>query len=381
LTVDLLVRTVRGLEWVAAEEIAAMVPAQRLTLAHREVRFHLTAPDPGLLRLSTVDDVFVHVGTVHDVGRRRDTLPALARQVAALDFCTGLAAVEAVRKLPSRPWFDVVASVDGGRRFNRYDVEDIVGGALAPVLGGRYAARNHGDPVRPPVTLTVRLLLHGPEATVALRLGSHPLHRRDWKRHTAAGTLHPPVAAALARLAGPAMGETVADPFCGDGTIAIELALAHPDTTVLASDIDLARLRNASANAVRARVDVDLLVADAGRLPWRERSVDAMVANPPWNVVVDAAGSLSSSLTPFWRCSAGLLSPRGRSAVIANSGAAKHVWPDGFEQLLSQQVRLAGRVSTIELYGAPGSTATLPPRLAEWRRRALQAGIITISGF
>jgi tRNA (guanine6-N2)-methyltransferase len=382
LTVDLLARAVRGLEWVAAEEIATTLPARRLTLARREIRFHLAEPDPGLLRLSTVDDVFVQVGTIGDVGRTREALPALARHVATLDFGTALDAVAALRELPGRPRFDVVASVNGRRKFNRYEVEDEVGPTLASRLRGRYLSRSDGGSAAA-AALTMRLLLEGSQAMVAVRLADHPLHRRDWKQHTARGTLHPPVAAALVRLAAPSTGETAADPFCGDGTIAVELALAHPGVRVKASDVEPVRVRNAGANAALAGVGVDLRVADAGRLPWEEASVDVVVTNPPWNLAVDAGGSLSDTLEPFWRGGAALLSPRGRIALIADAGVAlaRQLHPGGFRELLSQQVRLAGRVSTVGLYAPPGSAATLPARLADWRRRARQAGVVTAGGF
>ncbi len=73
---------------------------------------------------------------------------------------------------------------------------------------------------------------------MALRAGPRPLHRRGWKVRTGPGSLHPPVAAALARLARRPGGGVIADPFCGDGTIPVEVALADPAAHVLAADLD-----------------------------------------------------------------------------------------------------------------------------------------------
>src|SRR5439155_13659717 len=113
------------------------------------------------------------------------------------------------------------------------------------------------------VDVSVRFFVRGDTATSALRGGGPPLHRRANKRHAGPATLPPPVAAALARLAAPAPGETALDPCCGDGTIAIELLRASPGTTVIGADLDPARVAHARANA--GPEPVRLLVADAGR--------------------------------------------------------------------------------------------------------------------
>lgn len=63
-----------------------------------------------------------------------------------------------------------------------------------------------------------------------LRVGDLPLHRRAYKQHTVAGTLHPPLAAAMAALADIRPGHTVLAPCRGSGTLPIEAALARPDT-------------------------------------------------------------------------------------------------------------------------------------------------------
>ena len=105
----------------------------------------------------------------------------------------------------------------------------------------------------------MRVAVRDGAVAAALRIAARPLHRRDWKLDTGPGTLHPPMAAALARLASPEPGRTVLDPFCGDGTIAIETALAFPEVRVVAHDLDPDRLdeRRAQRRAGRG-------VGDAG---------------------------------------------------------------------------------------------------------------------
>jgi tRNA (guanine6-N2)-methyltransferase len=170
------------------------------------------------------------------------------------------------------------------------------------------------------------------------------------------------------------------DPFCGDGTVAIEAALAYPGARVSATDIDPARLANAAANARRAGVGIDLAVADAGHLAG---PAGVVLTNPPWNLAVDATGTLSGSLEPFWRALSGALGPGGRlcAVVDADLDAGTALRRLGFATGLAARIRLAGRVSEVLVAGPPGSRApALPAGPAAWRDRASAAGV-TGDGF
>ncbi|HEX6869578.1 MAG TPA: methyltransferase domain-containing protein, partial [Micromonosporaceae bacterium] len=207
-----------------------------------------------------------------------------------------------------------------------------------------------------------------------------------YKQDTGAGTLHPPVAAALARLA---CGvdeppRLLLDPFCGDGTVAIEAATSYPDAWVAGAELDPARLANARANADRARARVRLVRADAGRPPWHAGAVDAVVTNPPWHLAVAAAGQLAGGLAPFWRELPRLLSRRGRVCLIADADLepARTLVALGFDLGLQTRIRLAGRVSELVLAAPPGRSApALPASAATWRSRAIAAGVVTQTGF
>ena len=382
-------RAVHGIEWVCAEEIARTLPAGDVRLARREVTFRLPSVDDRLHALRTVDDVFVRVGEVGDVGTTKDALPVLARRLAALDWSAadpgavpGRSAA-APGAVPGRR-FDVVASIEGRRTYNRYAVEAAAGAALAPVLGATFVARTDAGSAGES-DLTVRLFLRGPVAVAALRLGARPLHRRAYKQDTGPGTLHPPLAAALARLAAPAGGERVLDPFCGDGTLAIEATLAYPDARVTGTDIDPARVANARANAQRAGVAVEFAVADAGEADAGEadagrdaraddvRAADVVLTNPPWNLAVDAAGTLAGSLDRFWRTVPGRLC----AVTDADLAVPEALRRQGFTTALTTRVRLAGRVSDVVLAAPPGHPApALPPGLATWREQAVRAGVV-----
>lgn len=376
-----LARTIRGLEWVAAAEVdTAVEGSHEIRLGVRDVRFR--SPDitalPG--RLRCVDDLFVGIGAVDGVGFTKTAVDRIAERAARFDVGAAIEHVAKVRELPAAPSFDVVTSLDGKRRFNRYAVEDAVGTAVAPMVGGDYVSRTHGR--APDTDLTLRVLIHGASARLLVRVASRPLHRREYKHDTGVGTLHPALAAALVRLAVPTgVDDNVADAFCGDGTIPIEQALLCSGGRALGLDIDGARLAHARRNAERAGVPVQLAQADAARLPLQSGSLDALVSNPPWGVTVSAAADV---LENFWPEAARVLSDSGRLAIVADLsiGAVPTLRRLGWHIALAQPVRLAGRLSVIVLASPPGSAPVrLPAPLATWRQRALDSGVIAEDGF
>lgn len=373
MSTDVVARCLHGLEWVSADEIARVPGATGIRLARREVAFRTPSVDPALLGLGTVDDVFLHVGAGTGA-----TPEGIADALRRLPWEDRVDDVRALRAVPAAPVVDVVADVEG-HRFNRFAVEHAVGPLLAAPLDGSYLRRTAEgrDPGEP--DLTVRVSVRDGAVSAAVRLAARPLHRRGWKHDTGKGTLHPPLAAALARIASPEPGSSVLDPFCGDGTIAIETALAFPGARVSGHDLDPARLDNAARNAGRAGVTVSFARADAGSSGAR---ADAVITNPPWNLAVDGAGTLRNGLGPLWRRLPGLLAPGGRFVAVTDASldAPAALTGAGVVLGLTARVRLAGRLSDVVL-AAPTHRPELPEPLRAWRDRAIAAGVVTAEGF
>jgi hypothetical protein len=185
---------VRGIEPIVAEEIRQRGLGQIERLGHREVWFCCASAD--VFGLRCADDVYVVGSTVDGIGRSRDSLRLLAKAASALP------------------------------------VQELL--ALRARFGGS-----------PVAGMSWRVTIAGEQALLALRIGDRPLHRRDYRTVSRPGSLHPPLAAAMVRLAG--RGAGLLDPFCGTGTIPIEAAMAGCPS-IVGSDRDPGAMAAARVN-------------------------------------------------------------------------------------------------------------------------------------
>lgn len=380
-----IVRCVRGAEWLCADENSILVPeASDLAIDRREVTFVVPAVSPALLLTRTSDDVYIEVGRLTGTGTDKSVPDALAARLARLHWQTAIEGVKQLRPIAAMPLLDVVASLEGRCSYNRFAVESAAGKLLGKLTGGTYLERSPSGRAPGEPDITVRLFIRGGITVAAIRLPRTPLHRRDYKRDSGPGTLHPPVAAMMARLAHQGKTRSVRDPFRGDGTIAIETALANRTAAVHASDLDAERLRNARRNATRAGVQIEFSQRDAAALSAADGRVDAIVTNPPWGQTVAGQGMLAQSLKPFWQLLPDLLTGRGSMVAIAD---AEHELPAslrtyGLQAAVGARIRLAARVSDIVLATPAGRPEpAVRGSLARWLGKAIAAGIATRTGF
>ncbi|MDA2809127.1 methyltransferase domain-containing protein [Nocardiopsis sp. RSe5-2] len=361
----LMARTLRGLEEVSAREIEERGLGTVERLRHREVWFSSEDPGPRLLDLRTVDDVFLLAAALEGIGHTKaelDRFPGPARAAPWRD----LSALRGRCGGPSSPTrIDVVASYLGKRNFNRYDIEDAVGREASDVLGLPYVSRREGRPPEGGEPFPIRVTLEGPEAALAVRLTGRPMHRRAYKQESVPGTLHPPLAAAMARLAGVsglAPGARVLDPTCGTGTLLIEARRLAPGAHLLGTDADPDALRGAAANSADAAAEdpaagkgapIAYALADAGRLPLADGTVDRVVGNPPWGLQVEPHGSLARRPKRYFGEVQRVLARDGGRAVLLLHDPDAHL-------PLAASVGLRVRDSfTVSLFGTHPSVVAL----------------------
>ncbi len=360
-----------GIGWVVADEVAELPGATIHALRRREVEFDLAGDPVAALGLRTADDVLATVGEL-DSPRGKAEVANCATTAADLDW----------GELPRKPVIDVVAAVETRRPFNRFAVEAALGSALAHRLGGSYLARTSAgrEPGEP--TLVCRVFVREDSLLVCRTLATTPLHRRPYKLDVGPGSLHPPLATALARLALPASSHArlVLDPFCGDGTLLIEAALLRPELRYLGRDIDPSRLRNAGANAARAGVTVELAAADAAA--GTVQRVDVALSNPPWQNLVGLGGAARND--QLWSLLSRPLRRGGVLCALIDDDVAPPAALTGLGWLseVSQQVRVGGRLARLTL-ARPSDTEepVLTAALAHWRAAAIDAGVLTDDGF
>ena len=296
-------RTVHGLEDLAAAELES----HGCTMLRATKRQLLLRGTPGPARL--LDDLFHLLARTDDPARSK---AALAKAVARLD------------PIPHAGPFSVTASFTGPRNYSRFDIED----AVARVIGGRYATRRDGQ--RPPTDAVDFRVTLGPDGLlIGRRVTDRPLHRRQWKTATIPGTLHPPVAAAMARLADPRPGQLVIDPCCGAGTLLIEAAAVAPAAKFRGSDTSVVALAAAATNGPA----LDWERHDTTRLPYSTGEVDRIIVNPPWGVQVPA---LRAGAESEWRR---VLRPGGLLVALLPGDRPLPGW-----RILSERpISLAGR--------------------------------------
>jgi SAM-dependent methyltransferase len=167
-------------------------------------------------------------------------------------------------------------------------------GADSPVLArlaGALAAALGLHPVRGPADVLVALRRPpggGPGWEVLVRLGRRPQSARPWRVCDRAGALDASVAAAMVALAGATARHRFLNIACGSGTLLVERLLRAPAATAIGVDVDPGALVCARANlaaagcAGRAR----LVRADAGRLPLAAATIDELVCDLPFGMVV-----------------------------------------------------------------------------------------------
>lgn len=158
------------------------------------------------------------------------------------------------------------------------------------------------------VELSPRLV---PDPRFAYRMGDVP------------AASHPPLAACMARLAGPMKNEVVWDPFCGSGLELIEAALRGGVQAVFGTDRDAAAIATAERNfaaaalpSVPARFTCIDFREFAGIEGLKPGTVSLVVTNPPMGRRVPI-GNLRQLIEDLFYVAASALRPGGR-LVFAN---------------------------------------------------------------
>jgi tRNA (guanine6-N2)-methyltransferase len=303
--------TTRGLEAVSADEIAALPGVTVERTGYRRVVAACAAPLASLLRLRTVDDVFLDVAEWPGIGRPRSSLDVLGASSGRLNLHEVAAVCTEIRPIRRPPTFSVTANFVGKRNYSTQEIKKVCAQGIVTSHGWTYT---HNDAT---ADLNVRIFIEHDTAFVGVRLAKRPLYKRPYKQSHVPGSLKPPVAAALLALVGMTPGMRVLDPCCGAGTILIEAALGEAE--VEGGDNDAAAIAAAQANAAAAGVAIRLQLWDAQALPVADASMDRIVSNLPWGRKVSTDAALKSLYHHICAEMHRVLAPGGQIVLLTNA--------------------------------------------------------------
>lgn len=158
--------------------------------------------------------------------------------------------------------------------------------------------------------------------SVELRPRILPDPRFTYRAGDVPASTHPPLAAAMARLAGAEPDDVVWDPFCGSGLELIERARLGHVKFIVASDIDERAIEVARQNFESAGIAREMVALhrsdfrnDGEVIGIAPESISLILANPPLGrrVRVD---DLRSFIGEFYQIAARALRPGGRLVFI-----------------------------------------------------------------
>lgn len=352
-----------GLEAVAADEITRDLGGEVKKADKGVVVFRVPDIGPGLLRLRTVEDVFLFAWGTDSLTYKAEDLKSIRNWTAKeADWQHLLGLHHAIRPKPKgKPTYRLVTQMGGTHGYRRVDAQK----ALAQGLAGVFPAS--WRPAEENAAVEVWLTIRGATAVCGLRLSDKMMRHRAYKVEHQPASLRPTMAAAMVRLAGAGPGEIVLDPMCGAGTILaeqIELSKARKAGRVetWGGDRDMNMLRAAASNL--HRVGPALLAHwDATRLPLGTASVDRVVSNPPFGKQLSSPDEIG----PLYRAAVKeynrVLRPGGRVVLLVSEADALRaaIKPVGWQPNRQLRVEVLGQPAVIGVWqklAGPGKVGT-----------------------
>lgn len=330
-----------------AEELQALPGVRVEAIHHRMVSGVTEGSLTALLVLRTADDAFLELARFEGMERARVALALLAQRAEALDLRPALAVLGAVRALPPQPAVSLSASFVGRRNYTTSELKETLAQAVASTCG---------IPVEPDereAPLHLRLVLEHGHARLGLRLARQALHERRWKSAHRPGSLKPPVAAALWRLAGAVPGARALDVCCGAGTLLAEAA--GMGARAFGGDRHRDAIAAAAINLHALGVEARLACWDACALPLPNACADVVASNLPWGRQVASEAPLAALYTGMIAELARVLAPGGRAALLTD--APEHLAPGPLRLAARREIGLFGRSPTLFVLSKPAEAA------------------------
>jgi tRNA (guanine6-N2)-methyltransferase len=162
--------------------------------------------------------------------------------------------------------------------------------------------------------------------------GDSSLHKRPWRVYDHPAHLKASIANALIELAEPDGGPFI-DPFCGSGTIPIELALRGYKGEIIGLEKYRKHLRGAKMNALSAGVldRIKFIQGDATKLSQYVESVDFAVSNLPYGLKIGRKSMIPGLYMDFFSELAKVLEKRGVFITTEKRAIERAITENGFK--------------------------------------------------
>lgn len=341
-----------GLEAVAAEEITQRLKGEVKRTSEGVVVFRVAEITPEILRLRTVEDVYLLAWGTNELSFKSDALDHIRRWTAQKpDWQRLLQIHHGIHTRPKgKPSYRLVTQMTGEHGFRRTDAREALGQGLSGHLPAswRYAEEN--------AAVEVWLTITGATAICGLRLSDATMRHRTYKMEHLPASLRPSIAGAMVRLAGARPGHVVLDPMCGAGTILAE-QMQLPGRSdegrvkVWGGDLDRIALQSAGSN-LRGLGQAQLARWDARRLPLPDQSVDRIISNPPFGKQLstpEAIGPLYHQMIVEYDR---ILRPDGRAVLLVADAPNLHdaAHAVGWKRTQNYRVRVLGLLASLSMW-------------------------------
>jgi tRNA (guanine6-N2)-methyltransferase len=305
------VLTVPGLEDVSWKEIESKLEDVSLTNEELgKLSFTYSGDPADLLQFRSVENVFIHIGTIPKLTRSRNSLGDIFRHASRFDLEMPLKIHKDVHggKGKKKLTFKVVSTMIGRNNFRRVDAQS----ALESALTTKYDWKlNFENPI-----LEFRIDLVDDTAIFGLKLTDARIHRKTYKTSHVPASLKPTVAHCIALLSDPSPSDVFIDPMCGAGTIAIERAFAAPFQQIIAGDVQKNIIESAKDNIESSHRAIDLMLWDVSSLPLKDHSVDRVVCNLPFGKQTGSQTENQYLYMAFFREVRRIIKARGKAVLL-----------------------------------------------------------------
>ncbi len=344
----------RGLEEIAADEITRDFGGEVKKSGRGIVAFRLPELDRELLRLRTVEDVFLLAWGSDELPYTSEALERIEQWTRKAPWQDLLRWHHAIHPKPAgKPTYWLVAQMAGQHGYRRIDARRALARGLAGVFPSRWRMAEANAAVE------VWLTIQGTQAVCGLRLSDRTMRHRPYKREHVPASLRPTVAAAIVRLAGTGPGMVVLDSMMGAGTILAEQAewareRGWPDLHLWGGDRDRFAVQAALINLRRFRPEI-LARWDSCQLPLPTNSVDRVLCNPPYGRQLGTEENLHDLYRRAVHEWNRVLKPAGRAVLLVGDPRPllDAIRPVGWSAQRQYRLRLLG----------------LPAFLSVWRKR------------